>query len=75
MEELANQKGSVDDIRSHLRLLKPQTLQEAGDLLDYLNRSWDDEIRNRGRRSVLALLDAKTNEVYRLLKRMTHGKG
>jgi len=68
MDVLVNQKGSIDDIRNSLKHLNPKNNKEAKKILDYLNSSWDDEIRHKGRKTVLLLIDAKTNQIYRKWK-------
>ena len=54
---------SVDDIRSSLRLMNPETTDEMRRYLDYMNRSYDYEVKNSNRASVIKLLRAKINQL------------
>jgi uncharacterized FlaG/YvyC family protein len=54
---------SVDDIRSSLRLMNPETSDEIRKYLDYFNRSLDFEVKNKNRGSVIRMLQAKINKV------------
>ncbi|MEJ5316761.1 hypothetical protein [Tenuifilum osseticum] len=74
MKTLANQLGSVDDIRNHLKHLNPATVDEARHVLAYLDKSWIDEINNRARSSVLKLLDAKSNAIYKQFNVKLYGE-
>lgn len=65
----------MEELRTHLKLIEPRTIKEAKEALDHLNSIWLDEINRRGRIGALRLLDAKTNKIYRELKRMSNGDG
>lgn len=67
--------GSVEELRTQLKLIEPRSIQEAKEALDHLNSIWLDEINTRGRIGALRLIDARTNKIYRELERMCDGKG
>lgn len=59
MKHLANNMGNVDDIRIHLRQLQPETAEEAEEIIEYLQKSYFNELFHRGRNTVLQMLFSK----------------
>lgn len=59
MKHLANNMGNVDDIRIHLRQLQPETAEEAEEIIEYLQKSYFNELFHSGRNTVLQMLFSK----------------
>lgn len=57
--------GSVEDCRSHLRFIDPQTEEEAMNELDYLKQSSGHELHRQNRQTILKMIHSKISKIER----------
>lgn len=62
-KELINNKGSVEDVRTSLYYINPQTEKAARKDIQYLKDSVKDEQNFRNRISVIALIERRINVI------------
>jgi small-conductance mechanosensitive channel len=58
---------SVDDLRSHLRNLNPETLEKKRELQNYITEAIQHETLNGGRVTINKMLQAKWNAIQKLI--------
>lgn len=57
---------SVDDLRSSLRLMNPETDEDRNRYIKGLTEELDDEYRNRFRSTIIKMLDVKIRQLKKL---------
>lgn len=57
---------SVDDFRSSLRLMNPETDEDRNRYIKGLTEELDDEYRNRFRSTIIKMLDVKIRQLKKL---------
>ena len=57
---------SVDDLRSSLRLMNPDTNEDRNRYIKWLTEELDDEYRNRFRSTIIKMLDVKIRQLKKL---------
>lgn len=57
---------SVDDLRSSLRLMNPETDEDQNRYIKGLTEELDDEYRNRFRSTIIKMLDVKIRQLKKL---------
>lgn len=57
---------SVDDLRSSLRLMTPETDEDRNRYIKGLTEELDDEYRNRFRSTIIKMLEAKIRQLKKL---------
>lgn len=63
MATLYNRKGSIDDIRNHLRLLTPKNEAERRNMFFDVAASIQDEMSGKNRTTVLKMLEKKKSMI------------
>jgi hypothetical protein len=61
---------SVDDMRSSVALMNPESKIEIRSVIDRLSIALSDELRNKMRTSVITLLNKKINSLEKKLNRI-----
>ncbi len=61
--DVLQHKGSIEDMRSSLRLMNPQSKADKQWILSYLVLSLDYEVKNKNRVTVIRLLQGKIDKV------------
>ena len=57
---------SVDDLRSSLRLMNPETDEDRNRYIKGLTEELDDEYRNRFRSTIIKMLDVKIRQLKKM---------
>lgn len=57
---------SVDDLRSSLRLMNPETDEDRNRYIKGLTEELEDEYRNRFRSTIIKMLDVKIRQLKKL---------
>lgn len=57
---------SVDDLRSSLRLMNPETDEDRNRYIKGLTEELDDEYRNRFRSTIIKMIDVKIRQLKKM---------